>query len=199
LEPFFTTKPVGKGSGLGLSMVHGLILQSHGAMQITSRPNEGTIVSLWLPVAPDHASKGSTPSSANVSAEISPCRVLLVDDDPLILTTTAEMLRELGHETIAMSSANKALEFLQANDPPDLAILDYAMPEMTGFRLADRIRETCPTLPLILASGYSAGSKSPANLPTLDKPYTMLALSRQIGLLAGKRGRSRIDHQSPAK
>ena len=55
-EPFFTTKPVGKGSGLGLSMVHGLILQSGGALQIASRPNEGTIVSLWLPVAPDHAS-----------------------------------------------------------------------------------------------------------------------------------------------
>jgi signal transduction histidine kinase len=191
-EPFFTTKPVGKGSGLGLSMVHGLILQSGGAMQITSRPNEGTIVSLWLPVAPDHASKGPAPSSAHVSPKISPCRVLLVDDDPLILTTTAEMLRELGHEPIAMSSANSALEFLQVSAPPDLAILDYAMPEMTGVRLADRIRETYPNLPLILATGYSAGSKARADLPTLDKPYTMVALSRQIGLLAGR------DKKSPS-
>jgi signal transduction histidine kinase len=192
LEPFFTTKPIGKGSGLGLSMVHGLILQSQGAMQIMSRPNEGTIVSLWLPVAPDLLSKGSAPSSVNVSPENSPRRVLLVDDDPLILTTTAEMLRELGHEPIAMSSANKALEFLQANDPPDLAILDYAMPEMSGFSLADRMRKTCPALPLILASGYSAGSKAPADLPTLDKPYTMGALSRQIELLTGR------DRKSPS-
>jgi CheY-like chemotaxis protein len=184
LEPFFTTKPVGKGSGLGLSMVHGLMLQSQGAMQIMSRPNEGTTVSLWLPVAPDHALYASPPSSANISHRTSPCRVLLVDDDQLILTTTAEMLRELGHEPIAISSPIRALEFLQANDPPDLAILDYAMPEMTGARLADRIRETCPTLPLILASGYSAGSKARADLPTLDKPYTILSLSRVIGLLA---------------
>jgi signal transduction histidine kinase len=190
LEPFFTTKPVGKGSGLGLSMVHGLILQSHGTMQIMSRPNEGTVVSLWLPVVQDHASKGSAPSPANVSPKILPCQVLLVDDDQLILATTAEMLRELGHEPIAISSAIGALEFLQANDPPDLAILDYAMPEMTGARLADRIRETCPTLPLILASGYSAGSKARADLHTLDKPYTMLSLSQVIGLLAGRHVKS---------
>jgi signal transduction histidine kinase len=183
LEPFFTTKPVGKGSGLGLSMVHGLILQSQGAMQIMSRPNEGTVVSLWLP-ASNHALGGFVPPSAQVSPEIAPCRVLLVDDDPLILTTTSEMLRELGHEPIAMSSANRALEFLQTNDQPDLAIVDYAMPEMTGTLLADRIRETCPTLPLILASGYSSGLKA-GTLPTLDKPYTMIALSRLMGLLVG--------------
>jgi signal transduction histidine kinase len=189
-EPFFTTKPVGKGSGLGLSMVHGLILQSGGALQIASRPNEGTIVSLWLPMAPDHAAQEPAPSSAHASPEISSCRVLLVDDDPLILTTTAEMLRDLGHEPIEMSSANKALQFLEANEPPDLAILDYAMPEMTGVRLAHRIRENFPTLPLILATGYSAGSKARADLPTLDKPYTMAALSREIGLLAGRHKKS---------
>jgi signal transduction histidine kinase len=189
-EPFFTTKPVGKGSGLGLSMVHGLILQSGGALQIASRPNEGTVVSLWLPVATDLAAKEPAPSSAHVSQETSSCRVLLVDDDPLILTTTAEMLRDLGHEPIEMSSANKALQFLQANEPPDLAILDYAMPEMTGVGLAHRIRENFPTLPLILATGYSAGSKARADLPTLDKPYTMAALSREIGLLAGRHKKS---------
>jgi signal transduction histidine kinase len=190
LEPFFTTKPVGKGSGLGLSMVHGLMLQSQGAMQIMSRLNEGTIVSLWLPVASHDASSGFPLLSDKASPEISPCRVLLVDDDPLVLTTTSEMLRELGHEPIPMSSANSALKFLQANDQPDLAILDYAMPEMTGARLADRIRETCPTLPLILASGYSAESNAWADLPTLDKPYTLVALSRQIGLLAGSNRKS---------
>ena len=100
------------------------------------------------------------------------------------------MLRDLGHEPIEMSSANKALQFLQANEPPDLAILDYAMPEMTGVGLAHRIRENFPTLPLILATGYSAGSKARADLPTLDKPYTMAALSREIGLLAGRRKKS---------
>jgi signal transduction histidine kinase len=182
-EPFFSTKRGGKGLGLGLSMVHGLALQSGGAMQIVSRLGEGTTVLLWLPVASDVRAIGpdATVSAVNVDR---PRRVLLVDDDPLVLMATADMLRELGHEPIEMTSAKKALEAVRKGDRPDLAILDYAMPEMSGVALAELLREAYPELPLVLATGYSEREKAGGALPRLDKPYTLAELSRQIGLLA---------------
>ena len=182
-EPFFSTKPMGKGSGLGLSMVHGLTLQSGGAMHIASRPNEGTSVSLWLPVARDPVSADQALDAPGL-VESAALRVLLVDDDPLVLAATADMLRELGHETIETTSAKKALEVLGAGERPDLAILDYAMPEMSGSALADLIHEICPELPLLLATGYSEREKAGGSLPRLNKPYTLEELARQIGLLA---------------
>jgi signal transduction histidine kinase len=182
-EPFFTTKPVGKGSGLGLSMVHGLTLQSGGHMQIVSKQNEGTTVSLWLPVATERTSAGPKRRAPD-GARTSGLHILLVDDDPLILMTTADMLRELGHEPIETTSANKALELLEADESPDLAILDYAMPEMTGLTLAGRIRERYPTLPLLLATGYADGARTIKDLPKLEKPYSIEDLARQIGLVA---------------
>ncbi len=182
-EPFFTTKPVGKGSGLGLSMVHGLTLQSGGQMQIVSKQNEGTTVSLWIPVAAERTSAEPKRRVA-AGAKTSGLHILLVDDDPLILMTTVDMLRELGHEPIETTSANKALELLKAAESPDLAILDYAMPEMTGVTLAGRIRERYPTLPLLLATGYADGARTTTDLPKLEKPYTIEDLARQIGLLA---------------
>jgi signal transduction histidine kinase len=184
-EPFFSTKRGGKGLGLGLSMVHGLALQSGGAMQIASRLGEGTRVSLWLPVASDARSMEPDATLSPAAAENRRRRVLLVDDDPLVLMATADMLRELGHEPIEMTSAKKALEALRGGERPDLAILDYAMPEMSGVALAELLRETHPGLPLLLATGYSEREKAGGNLPRLDKPYTLTELARQIGFLAG--------------
>lgn len=181
-EPFFSTKPAGKGSGLGLSMVHGLTLQSGGAMQIVSHPDEGTTVSLWLPIAGDVV-EAKRPPAAPIAAPDSRGRILLVDDDPLILSATADMLRELGHDPIGVRSAKEAIETLRAGYRPDLAILDYAMPEMSGVALAELMRAACPGLPLLLATGYSEGEKGGPNLPRLDKPYTIAELARQIGLL----------------
>ncbi len=183
-EPFFSTKRGGKGLGLGLSMVHGLAHQSGGAMQIVSRLGEGTTVLLWLPVTSDVRVIGPDAAVSAVAVENRPRRVLLVDDDPLVLMATADMLRELGHEPIEMTSAKKALEAVRGGERPDLAILDYAMPEMSGVALAELLREAYPELPLVLATGYSERDKSGGSLPRLDKPYTLAQLSRQIGLLA---------------
>jgi CheY-like chemotaxis protein len=180
-EPFFSTKPT--GSGLGLSMVHGLTLQSGGAMHIASRPNEGTSVSLWLPVAQDPVSTEQTLEAPDRFVS-SRRRVLLVDDDPFVLAATADMLRELGHKTIETTSAKKALELLRTGERPDLAILDYAMPEMSGLVLAELIHEIHPGLPLLLATGYSEREKAAGKLPRLDKPYTLAELARQVDLLA---------------
>jgi signal transduction histidine kinase len=181
-EPFFSTKPAGKGSGLGLSMVHGLALQSGGAMRIESAPGEGTKVSLWLPTAGD-AAQTSLPRAVLSVVTNSRNRVLLVDDDPLVLSATSDMLRELGHEPIAVTTPKDAIEVLRAGNPPELVILDYAMPEMSGIALAELIRAICPGLPLLLATGFSEGDKEAPSLPRLDKPYTLSELARQIGLL----------------
>jgi signal transduction histidine kinase len=191
-EPFFSTKPTGKGSGLGLSMVHGLTLQSGGAMHIASRPNEGTSVSLWLPVA---QGPGLPEAVLNAPDRIVSAarRVLLVDDDPLVLAATRDMLRELGHETIETTSAKKALEVLRAGERPDLAILDYAMPEMSGSALADLVRKIHPGLPLLLATGYSEREKAGESLPRLNKPYTLSELARQIALLVPTQTKSEYE------
>src|SRR3984885_12944633 len=184
-EPFFSTKRGGKGLGLGLSMVHGLALQSGGAMQIASRLGEGTTVLLWLPMASDQRAMESDAGPLPAAVEKARHRVFLVDDDPLVLRAPGDMLGELGHEPIEMTSAKKALEAVYGGERPDLAILDYAMPEMSGVALAELLRKTYPGLPLLLATGYSEREKAGGNLPRLDKPYTLAELGRQIGLLAG--------------
>ena len=177
-EPFFTTKGVGRGSGLGLSMVQGLSQQSGGTMRITSRPGAGCMISLWLPVAFEEAPRRPSESPrgpGNIAAR----RVLVVDDDPLVLTSTADLLCELGLDPIKCGSPSQALDFLKSNVAPDVAILDFAMPEMTGVELAGQIRELFPTLPVLLATGYADGAAI-SGLPRLDKPFSLNELAQQI-------------------
>jgi CheY-like chemotaxis protein len=184
-EPFFTTKGTGKGTGLGLSMVHGLAAQSGGAMQISSRLGAGTTVRLWLPV--DH----SVQKQAAIQAELLPqheraCRVLVVDDDPLISASTAAMLEDLGHIAIEASSAARALEVLRSGQRIDLIITDQAMPRMTGLELARQVRQFWPGTPVILASGY-ADMPEPAEVPVprLAKPYQQAELAACIATVLG--------------
>ncbi len=153
-------------------------------MQIVSRLGEGTTVLLWLPVAADVRAIGPDAAVSAVGVENRARRILLVDDDPLVLMATADMLRELGHEPIEMTSAKKALEAVRGGERQDLAILDYAMPEMSGVALAELLREAYPELPLMLATEYLEQEKSGGALPRLNKPYTLAELTRQIDLLA---------------
>lgn len=173
-EPFFTTKGVGKGTGLGLPMVHGLAVQSGGAMRIASRLGEGTIIRLWLPVAHEVPETGASAVGGSVDGEqesggMAACRVLIVDDDPLVVASTSAMLEDLGHVVLEASSAERALDVLRVGAKVDLVITDHAMPGMTGFVLAQMINRNWPGIPVILASGY-------ADLPELPGyPMTRLA------------------------
>jgi len=101
-EPFFTTKGVGKGTGLGLPMVYGLAAQSGGRFALTSTPGQGTTAELWLPLAPAEQAGERVPSSVSAPSALTakPLRVLAVDDDSLVLTNTASMLEELGHAVL---------------------------------------------------------------------------------------------------
>jgi len=180
IEPFFTTKGVGKGTGLGLSMVHGLAAQSGGLMRIASRVSEGTTVELWLPVSAAERA-APLPEPAVPGRVAPPCRVLLVDDDALILTGTAAMLEDLGHRVIETGSAAAALDVLRSGTVVDLVLTDQAMPGMTGIELARQISQAWPGLPIILATGYAdLPGGDDLNLPRLSKPYLQEELAAQI-------------------
>jgi signal transduction histidine kinase/ActR/RegA family two-component response regulator len=179
-EPFFTTKGAGKGTGLGLSMVHGLAAQSDGAMRILSRLGEGTNVELWLPVS-DLAIVEAERKVARPLGGGPHCRVLVVDDDQLILMATTDMLEELGHSVVEASSGQAALDLLRRETDIDLVVTDQAMPGMTGSELARKIRSHWPDLPIILATGFAdlANEEDPG-WPRLSKPYQRDELAAAI-------------------
>jgi nitrogen-specific signal transduction histidine kinase/CheY-like chemotaxis protein len=179
-EPFFTTKGVGKGTGLGLSMVHGLAAQSGGAMGINSEPGAGTLVRLWLPVDQE-ANLHSVHSASDMAvATMHSWRVLVVDDDPLICSSTAAMLEDLGHSVIEAPSGGSALELLRTGTKVDLVVTDQAMPAMTGVELATTIRQNWPWIPVILASGYAEVVEAARAFPRLAKPYQQAELAACI-------------------
>ncbi|MCW6509598.1 ATP-binding protein [Lichenifustis flavocetrariae] len=180
-EPFFTTKPVGKGTGLGLAMVHGLAAQAGGTLRIDSEPGHGTTVELWLPQAVGEAEAAPVPAMAHRETSIRPCRVLLVDDDPLVLAGTAAMLDDLGHHVIEARSGDEAVAVISAGTAIDLVITDHVMPGMTGIELASRIRTLRPGLPIVLASGFAELSEVElSQLARLPKPFTLAALSQAV-------------------
>jgi signal transduction histidine kinase len=180
-EPFFTTKGVGKGTGLGLSMVQGLAQQSGGALVLKSRPGEGTVAEIWLPVAPGVAQAARLPEeSVPVPEGGRHLSILVVDDDALVLMNTAGMLEDLGHSVDAVGSAAEALERLK-QQRYDLVVTDHAMPRMTGAQLVAEIRDHYAGLPVILATGYAelpAGMASDA--PRLSKPFLQADLAEAV-------------------
>jgi signal transduction histidine kinase len=175
-EPFFTTKGPGKGTGLGLSMVHGLAAQSGGLLRIRSEPNAGTVVELWLPkanCAPALVTR--SPASPTQSKPVTkPCRVLIVDDDTLVMTGTAAMVLDLGHTPVEAHSGAEALNLLDSGVIVDVVLTDHVMPMMTGLQLAGCIQEKFPGLPIILATGYAELPVDPLSLgiARLAKPCT---------------------------
>jgi signal transduction histidine kinase len=180
LEPFFTTKGIGHGTGLGLSMVHGLAMQSGGRVVLHSRKGEGTTVELWLPVAAAEATV-SLAASAKAAANRASCTVLAVDDDGLVLTGTVAMLEDLGHTVIAASSGDEALHLVRANDAIDVVVTDHAMPGLTGVQFAEELKTFRPSLPVILATGYAQLTEgAPADLPRLVKPFTQNQLAEAV-------------------
>ena len=173
-EPFFTTKGVGKGTGLGLSMVHGLAAQSGGWLTLSSRPGAGAEVELWLPVMT--AALSDTAPGTDGDREAQTGRrllILAVDDDSLVLTNTAAMLDDLGHDVIVASSGKEGLEVLRGRPDIDLIISDEVMPNMTGSQFAEAVRRSHPGMPVVITSGYAdlVSKAGGTRLPRLAKPF----------------------------
>ncbi|WP_442967510.1 PAS domain S-box protein [Rhizobium sp. BR 362] len=178
--PFFTTKGVGKGTGLGLPMVEGLMAQSGGKLILKSRRGEGTTAELWLPVAGEWEIKKEEPMEAS-PANGGLFNILAVDDDALVLMNTAIMLEDLGHTVLQAHSGEEALKLLEDRNDIHIVITDHAMPRMTGSQLASAIAERLPGLPVVLATGYAelpAGSNN--DLLRLPKPFNQSQLAAVI-------------------
>jgi PAS domain S-box-containing protein len=173
-EPFFTTKGVGKGTGLGLPMVQGLAQQSGGKFVLASTPGEGSRAEIWLRVAEDEPRRkapGAGQSEAAPAHLAEKLRVLAVDDDPLVLENTAVMLGELGHVVLTAQGGRQALQLL-AEQEIDLLVTDYAMPGMTGEELSQAVLADRPQLPILMISGYADLPEGVAvSVPKLGKPF----------------------------
>jgi len=180
-EPFFTTKGVGKGTGLGLSMVYGLAAQSQGRLVLHSRKGEGTVAELWLRRAEPRTEPAPRNAVGPPALPARRLRVLLVDDDPLVLASTAGMLEQLGHGVVEAEGGRPALERVRSGLPVDLVLTDYGMPDMTGADLTNALRRLRPGLPVILATGYGElPGPPPPDVTSLRKPFQQEMLGAAI-------------------
>jgi CheY-like chemotaxis protein len=197
-EPFFTTKGVGKGTGLGLSMIQGFAEQSGGVFRLASTPQGGTTAEIWLPQAPDTAAKAESALPDQPKLERS-CRVLVVDDDPLVLAGTAGMLEDLGHEVIEANSGEQAVQAVERDTAIELVVTDLSMPGMSGLELARHIREHRRGLPVILASGHmDLPGTAGHDLPRLAKPFRQDDLAALITRVMPPRPSAPLRHPSEA-
>ena len=182
MEPFFTTKGVGKGTGLGLPMVHGMAEQSGGKLFLRSQPGRGTTAELCLPVAAKEAALPAQDLQPHAPSPVNKrLSILAVEDDPLVALNTSALLEELGHTVYSAPSALHALDILRREKHIDLMITDQLMPGMTGSELASRIRAEHAHIPIILATGYAELAPGEGEgLPRLAKPFGQRELADAI-------------------
>jgi PAS domain S-box-containing protein len=183
-EPFFSTKGVGRGTGLGLSMVHGLAAQLGGALTLESEPGHGTTIKIWLPVA----NQGAAAPAARTDPVLGPGSgtVLLVDDEDLVRASTADMLTDLGYRVVEAQSADEALRKMDEELHVDLLITDHLMPGMTGADLARAVDHKRPGLPVLLISGYAESEGIGVEFTRLTKPFRQGELATILADLTGK-------------
>ena len=184
VEPFYTTKPPGKGTGLGLPSVFGLAQQSGGRFELESCEGVGTAARLYLPVSYEVPENKPLGPATHAFVPRGTGTILLVDDEELVRTTTAAILADGGYDVVQTSSAFKALQLVAEGLCFDALVTDYAMPGMTGVDLADKLREKRPTLPVLIISGYgNAAEKQFSNVSRLDKPFRQADLLKSVNAL----------------
>jgi two-component system CheB/CheR fusion protein len=183
MEPFFTTKPAGQGTGLGLSLVYGTMKAHGGSVDIQSQPGQGTRVSLVFPpvvAVPAAPGRGAAPAPAGRSLSI-----LLVDDEELIRRTVGPILQALGHQVETAAGGLEALKRVEDGLEPDLVMLDLNMPELDGSETFNRLRRIRPELPVVFATGYvderipSILSRFP-KVRILKKPFTIAEIQEVL-------------------
>jgi signal transduction histidine kinase len=161
MEPFFTTKAEGKGTGLGLPMARGFADQAGGALTVVSEPGQGTTVTLWLPVTDTLATPRSEPEYHAPEGRSTLPRILLVDNEALVREVLAEQLGDSGYEVVQADCGEAALALLEVGVRPiDLIVTDLAMPGMNGVELLHAVHVRRPRLPAILLTGYAGNATS---------------------------------------
>ena len=185
LDPFFTTKEVGKGTGLGLSLVYATMKAHKGTLELESVPGQGTRVRLRFPSVAPGAPAPALTQEVQAWSNVGPLELLLVDDDDLVLRSTLQMVQALGLSARTASSGEDALAAIRDGYLPDLIILDMNMPGLGGAATVPLLREICPEVPILLATGRadeSAMAVVSANegVTLLCKPYDFADLQRHL-------------------
>ena len=192
LEPFFTTKELGKGSGLGLPMVYGFAKQSNGAFRVRSDLGQGTTAELLLPRAPEGQQPIATAPKDEPRAKATrKLRILLVDDHFEVRSTTTAVLEDFGHEVTEAADGAEALRRLEGGDCNyDVMISDYAMPHLSGTEFLRSAREICPDVPALIITGYAEADSiqdRPEGVEILLKPFTPNKLEAVLARISGAR------------
>jgi CheY-like chemotaxis protein len=183
-EPFFTTKAVGRGTGLGLAMIHGAVMQNGGRVEVYSEPGHGTSFKIYLPVVRDATEPLAAPSvDAPPGGTES---VLLVEDDPTVRTLAVRLLTRLGYRVTDFAGGADALQWLRETEQPvHLLLTDVIMPEMNGKQLAEQVLAIRPGIRVLFVSGYTAnvivhhGVLKPG-VDFLPKPFSISSLAKGV-------------------
>ncbi|WP_319588964.1 PAS domain S-box protein [uncultured Desulfobulbus sp.] len=183
-EPFFTTKEEGKGTGLGLATVYGILMQNEGAVTVSSAPNQGTTINLYLPQA--QVSHLILQENSEKTQDIGTETILLVEDETAILELGIYILEQQGYKVLVAPTPTKALTLVEENrEVIDLLITDVIMPEMNGKELARRIEMIRPGIRVLFISGYTADIISPHGILSpdihfLEKPFSARSLRKKV-------------------
>ncbi len=206
-EPFYTTKDQGRGTGLGLSTVYGIVQSSGGRINVSSHPGEGTRFDVYLPAKEGPSEEESRRPSARVADVPSGTeRILLVDDEPAVLAIGREILTEYGYTVDVADRGERALEMIaERPDRVDLIVLDLSMPGMGGERFMVELRRSHPNLKVLVASGYSAIKtvdrlRSRGAVGFISKPFRLEQMLREVrrALDGGPPGADRGPDQTPS-
>ena len=177
-EPFFTTKEAGRGTGLGLSMVFGVIRQSGGAVRLHSQLGSGTTVLIFLPRATARPCRSQeTPPLLRVPK--GDPRILVVDDDAGVRSVTVDCLQEIGYSVTEAESGGAALTLLERHEPCDLDIMDQVMPGLSGQDTVRMARRARPELKVLFLSGYAAWAEAGRDI-WLQKPFKTQTLAEAV-------------------
>jgi PAS domain S-box-containing protein len=185
-EPFFTTKGTGKGTGLGLATVYGIVKQSAGHILVYSEPGHGTTFKIYLPSAEHKIGLGSDAEVETVSPKRRAATILLVEDDDIMRSLTRQLLQEHGYTVVEADDGKSALEWAESHPiPVDLLLTDVVMRRMSGPELVERLHASRPDLKVVYMSGYTGEliaerEMVKRGITLLEKPFTRTALLNTI-------------------